>query len=133
MKVKEAREKILKAIKEKAEKNTDWDFFKEEDDYKKALEEIINISDEEEITKEELKEELENARNNISELADNLTDVYTSDLLKWYLEDEGRVFYMGEAISELGAEDGFKVLSGGQYLYWEEIIDKVLNVADEIF
>lgn len=99
-------------------------------DYETALDEILNISDEEEMTLEDIKEELPE-EDDLREYADGLVDTSTDVLLKWYLEDVDRVSYMEDAIKELCAEDGFQVLSGGQYLYWEEVLNEVYNACLE--
>lgn len=73
----------------------------------------------------------------ISEVADSLVDVYNSDLLEWYLESPNiRLNYANEAIEELGANDVFHILVGGQYLYFEglafEIYDVSLSLVDTL-
>ena len=81
---------------------------------------------------EEIEEELINAQDSIVERADSLVDPYTSDLLDWYSNDVNRIAYMNDAIKELEAQDGFQVLSGGQFLYWEEVLNEVIEVALEL-
>ena len=92
---------------------------------------ILNFQENIEFEISELKKEIENAGNNDLEIADSLTDPYTVDLLNWYAEDVNRVYYMKEAIGELGADDGFKVLSGGQYLYFREVIYMVIEKIEK--
>ena len=131
-KAKEFRELVLKELHDTAEKKTDFDYFKKEKDYKYAVEQVLNIAGNEDLNIAEIKEEVKDAEDRISEDADSLTDLYTSELLKWYLEDVDRVFYMDEAIKELGANDGFKVLSGGQFIYWQEILSEVIEACKRV-
>jgi len=88
---------------------------------KEAFDSIINITDDSDITIEEIKEELEIDSH---EIADSMVDHYTANLLEWYGKDLKRMYYMDEAIGN-GAETGFDVLTQGQYAYWLEKIEEV--------
>ncbi len=84
---------------------------------------LLDYDENTELTKEEIKEKIE--KKDITELAEELVDVYTIDLLKWYEEDINRVFYIDEVL-KLGSEtSGFSVLAGGQFFYWQEKLEKV--------
>lgn len=128
MKIGDFRKEVLDTIR----RNFDYNKRISMGDYETALDEVLNISNEEEMPLEEIENELTNAQEIASEYSDSLVEPNTSGLLKWYLEDINRVYYMEEAISELGAQDGFQVLSGGQFLYWEEVLNEVIEVALEL-
>jgi len=104
---------------------------KEEEEY---FNNILNINEDEEIELDELLDETNDMED--TALADSMTNSYTSELLKWYGEDLHRVEYMTEAITELGANDGFSALSGGQYLYHRERINeaqhKIITYLEEL-
>lgn len=88
--------------------------------------------DDTDVDLEDLKEYIEDLKNNgtISEVADSLVDVYNSDLLEWYLESPNiRLDYANEAIEELGANDVFHILVGGQYLYFVELAFEIYDVS----
>lgn len=102
------------------------------EDYEMALEEVLNIDDEEEMSLKELEKELTSAQESIGEHADSLVDVYTSDLLDWYAKDVNRIAYMDDAIKELGSQEASQILSGGQYLYWEEVLNEVIDTGLEL-
>lgn len=92
-------------------------------------------NDTDDVDLEDLKDYIEDLEDRISEIADSLVNVYYSDLLKWYLEEPNiRLDYANEAIGELGANDVFHILAGGQYLYLEErgnnIYDISLRIVD---
>lgn len=128
MKIGDFRKEVLDTIR----RNFDYNKRISMGDYETALDEVLNISDEEEMPLEEIENELTNVQEIVSEYSDSLVEPNTSGLLKWYLEDINRVYYIEEAISELGAQDGFQVLSGGQFLYWEEVLNEVIEVALEL-
>lgn len=128
MKIGDFRKEVLDTIR----RNFDYNKRISMGDYETALDEVLNISDEEEMPLEEIENELTNVQEIASEYSDSLVEPNTSGLLKWYLEDIYRVYYIEEAISELGAQDGFQVLSGGQFLYWEEVLNEVIEVALEL-
>lgn len=128
MKIGDFRKEVLDTIR----RNSDYNKRISMGDYETALDEVLNISDEEEMPLEEIENELTNVQEIASEYSDSLVEPNTSGLLKWYLEDIYRVYYIEEAISELGAQDGFQVLSGGQFLYWEEVLNEVIEVALEL-
>ena len=93
------------------------------DDEKDVFITLLDYGENTELTKEEIKKEIE--EKDITELAEELVDVYTIDLLKWYEEDINRVFYIDEVL-KLGSEtSGFSVLAGGQFFYWQEKLEKV--------
>lgn len=96
-------------------------------------------NDTDDVDLEDLKEYIEDLENNdtISEVADSLVDVGYSELFDWYLESPNiRLDYANEAIGELGADDVFHILTGGQYLYFEgvafEIYDVSLNLVETL-
>lgn len=128
MKIGDFRKEVLDTIR----RNFDYKKRISMGDYETALDEVLNISDEEEMPLEEIENELTDVEGNIHDYADGSVHPYTADLLRWYLEDIYRVYYIEEAISELGAQDGFQVLSGGQFLYWEEVLNEVIEVALEL-
>lgn len=128
MKIGDFRKEVLDTIR----RNFDYNKRISMGDYETALDEVLNISDEEEMPLEEIENELTNVQEITSEYSDSLVEPNTSGLLKWYLEDISRVYYIEEAISELGAQDWFQVLSGGQFLYWEEVLNEVIEVALEL-
>jgi 2-iminoacetate synthase ThiH len=99
------------------------------DDYEMSLEEVLNIDDEKEMSLKDIEDELKNAQEYFGEHADSLVDVYTRDLLYWYAEDVNRIAYMEDAIKELGAQEAYQILSGGQYLYWEEVLNEVIEAG----
>ena len=68
--------------------------------------------------------------NLLAGIADSLCDPATVSVLNWYLEDLCRVEYIGQAATIFG-DDGFQILAGGQYLYWQEILRGVLQEMQE--
>jgi len=128
MKIEEFRKVVLDKI------HNDYDYEKRipMNDYETALDEILNLIDKEEITPKEIEEELTKSEDYIHNYADSLVNPYTNDLLRWYLEDIYRIDYMEDAISELGAKDGFQVLSWGQYIYWGRVLYEVLEICVDI-
>lgn len=63
--------------------------------------------------------------NQLEDMLDQLmgeieADIYTSDLTSWLNSDNRHVYYMTEAVTELGAKEGFQILSGAQYLWKQE-------------
>ena len=130
MKIEEFREVVL----DKIHNDYDYDYKKRipMNDYETALDEILNLIDKEEITPKEIEEELTKSEDYIHNYADSLVNPYTNDLLRWYLEDIYRIDYMEDAISELGAKDGFQVLSWGQYLYWQRVLYEVLEICVDV-
>lgn len=87
--------------------------------------------DTDDVDLEDLKDYLENLEetNIISEVAGSLVDVYNSDLLEWYLANLFRLDYANEAIKELGADDVFQILAGGQFLYFAELAFEIYDVS----
>ncbi len=94
-------------------------------DYKKALDKILDIADEAEIPIEEIEDQLRYVQAEPEDLAESLTNVFARGLLEWYLEEPGRIYFLEGAVKELGAQDGFTILSKGQYLYWVEVLLEV--------
>lgn len=127
MKIVDFKKEVLNKIRQ----NPESEQFSYED-YEMALEEVLNIDDEEEMSLEEIKEELTNAQESVWEHADSLVDVYTSDLLDWYSEDVNRIAYMDDAIKELGSQEASQILSGGQFLYWDEVLNEVIDTGLEL-
>ena len=92
-------------------------------------------SNDEDINLKDLKDYIEDLEDRISEIADSLVNINYSDLFNWYLvEPDIRLDYADDAIRELGADDVFHILTGGQYLYLEErgnnIYDISLRIVD---
>jgi len=127
MKIVDFKKEVLNKIRQ----NPESEQFSYED-YEMALEEVLNIDDEEEMSLKELEKELTSAQESIGEHADSLVDVYTRDLLYWYAEDVNRIAYMEDAIKELGAKDASQILSGGQFLYWDEVLNEVIDTGLEL-
>lgn len=127
MKIGDFKKEVLNKIRQ----NPESEQFSYED-YEMALEEVLNIDDEEEMSLKELEKELTSAQESIGEHADSLVDVYTSDLLDWYSEDVNRIAYMDDAIKELGSQEASQILSGGQYLYWEEVLNEAIEAGLEV-
>lgn len=127
MKIVDFKKEVLNKIRQ----NPESEQFSYED-YEMALEEVLNIDDEEEMSLKELEKELTSAQESIGEHADSLVDVYTSDLLDWYAKDVNRIAYMDDAIKELGSQEASQILSGGQYLYWEEVLNEVIDTGLEL-
>jgi phosphoglucomutase len=125
MKAGDFRKEVLDIIRD----NFDYDKRIPMEDYETALDKVLDAVDEEDMTLEEIEKELTDVEGNVHDYADGSVHPYTADLLRWYLEDINRVYYMEDAIKELGAEDGFQVLTGGQYLYWEEVLNEVIEVC----
>ena len=100
--------------------------------YKKALDKILDIADEAEIPMEEIEDQLRYVQAKPDNLAESLTNVFTRGLLEWYLEEPGRIYFMEGAVKELGAQDGFTILSKGQYLYWVEVLLEVTEKGLEV-
>lgn len=63
----------------------------------------------------------------ISELADSDTDIYTSDLTEWLGRSDWNVGYLTEALEEYGETDGFKALQMAQYKAREEVYSEIFN------
>jgi len=93
------------------------------DDEKDVFITLLDYGENTELTKEEIKKEIE--EKDITELAEELVDVYTVDLLEWYNKDINRICYMSEAIKLEGETSGFDILAGGQFFYWQEKLEKV--------
>jgi hypothetical protein len=93
------------------------------EDEEDIFDSILNYQADTIFSLDELIEEVENTDEH--EIADGLVNPYTAELLKWYQEDLDRLYYIGEAKGELGADDIFSMLSGGQYLYYKEKINEV--------
>lgn len=89
---------------------------------------------------EELENELENYDNLeqfedcINDFIDRRIEPYTKNLLDWYSEDIDRVYYMQEFLDDFGEnKDIFKILSGGQYMYWNEVYQEAFErIKEEI-
>ena len=94
---------------------------------KEALDELLNIADDEKIDNDEIKEL---AEKDIYEYTDNLINPYTSDLLEWYNADLTRCSYGDEALKE-GAENFIQLLTMGQGKYWEEKLSEVQQKIED--
>jgi hypothetical protein len=101
-------------------------------DYQTAINEILYETDDTEKTKEEIADKLTKVQDFVGDYADNLIDTYTTDQLDWYSNDANRIDYMDDAIKELGAQEAYQILSGGQYLYWEEVLNEVIEAGLEV-
>jgi len=127
MTTKELKNKVLGLYKNDEERKL-GDFYT--DELREGLDEIINITDDEEIDLEELKSDL--AEIEITELADGMVDPYTGNLLEWYSEDLHRCHYADEFMKELGSEnDLIKILSGGQYMYYNELLNYTFDLLKD--
>ena len=101
------------------------------DEIEKGLDEILNYQDNTEID-DDIKTEIIDDKIELSELADSMVDVYTSELLKWYSDDIHRIGYADDFISEMGsADDLFKILVGGQYMYYSELLNYTFDLVKE--
>ena len=87
-----------------------------------AFGELLNIADGQQVGIDDIEKASEADPH---DCADNMVQPYTYDLLQWHAEDVRRVSYMEDAIKELGAETGCRVLTGSQYLYWAEKLQDV--------
>lgn len=67
----------------------------------------------------------------VSEWADNDTDVYTSDLTEWLNKSAYNVSYLSAAFEEYGETDGFKALQIAQLKAREEVYQEVMNALSE--
>lgn len=67
-----------------------------------------------------------------SEIVDGEVDSYTSDLTDWLNSSVYNVEYLGLAVSELGASDGFAILAGAQYLAIDEVFGHVLELLEKV-
>lgn len=61
-------------------------------------------------------------------------DIRTSDLTAWLHSLNGRVYYVGEALSEYGTfRDGFQLLAAAQMIEMEEVFQQVVAaLKDEL-
>ena len=93
-----------------------------------AFDSLVNISDTSPITIDDVQEAVDAE---LGEIADSMCDVYTGSLLRWYLDDLNRTGYVDDAIKELGAEDFFHILAGGQYMYYSEIMGELQGILKD--
>jgi len=101
------------------------------DEIKKGLDELLNYQDDTEID-DDIKTDILNDKIELSELADSMVDVYTTELLKWYLENIHRISYADDFMSEMGGENDFsKILMGGQYMYYSELLNYTFDLVKE--
>lgn len=65
----------------------------------------------------------------VNEIADSETQVYTSDLLKWYLENIHRLQYIDDYLEQFGCHGQtiFNLLQGGQYVYLRKTCREYAN------
>ena len=96
---------------------SDWIFEK----YREILDDLTNYDI----------NNIDDVEENRGEIVDGLVDVYTSDLTAWLNSNNYWVEYLGEAVSELGASDGFAILSGAQYKAIDEIYSEVINLLSQ--
>ena len=54
-------------------------------------------------------------------------EAYTSNLTEWLHSHNGNVYYMDQAVNDLGATDGFQILASAQYLAKQEVAQVVLQ------
>lgn len=126
MTIKDFKKAILDDYKESKERKI-GDFWS--DEIKEGLDEILNYTDIT-ILDDDIKNGL--AEIELSELADGMVDVYTTELLKWYLEDIKRISYADDFMSEMGGGDDFsKILMGGEYMYYTELLNCVFSLINE--
>lgn len=74
-------------------------------------------------------EDIDRLRDRLFEYADMNTPVYTSSLTEWLNKSNYHVYYLDDAMNELTAQDGFRLLSGAYFSALREIGH---NVIDEI-
>lgn len=99
------------------------------DEIEKGLDELLNYADNTGVNVKEIKNDL--AEIEIPELADSMVDVYTTELLKWYSDDISKISYANDFISEMGSDDFSKILMGGQYMYYNELLNYTFNLIKE--
>lgn len=66
-----------------------------------------------------------------SEVVDGMVDSYTSDLTAWLNSSVYNVDYLGRAVSELGASEGFAILAGAQYMAIDEVFGYVVDLLNK--
>jgi len=76
-------------------------------------------------------EDMDEARDMMTEEIDGLVDVYTSDLTEWLNKSNYNVYYLTEAQEESGVSDGFQALAMAQYKAIENAFNEVLNLIEE--
>lgn len=76
-------------------------------------------------------ESMEDVEEYRSEIVDNMVDVYTSSLTQWLADSIYNVEYLTQAIQELQPEDGYKLLSGAQYLAIDEVYGYVVELLGD--
>ncbi len=93
-----------------------------------ALDSIIDNSDE--------STELDELRDEIVELADEETDVYTSDLTEWLNRSNKNVYYLTEVLEEYWSKedslDGFELLGIAQFKARQEVYEMVLDTIEDL-
>lgn len=65
-------------------------------------------------------------------VTESFVDVYTSDLLNWYLENLSRISYADDYISDYSPDNFFGILQGGQFLYYQNLVHSVAKKILEI-
>ena len=103
------------------------------DEVAKCFDEILNYQDTTEVDQDIL-DEIKEAQDRLGEIADGMVDVYTTNLLKWYSEELHRTSYADDYIEEFGVESAgslSKILTGGQYTYWNEALGITLDAINE--
>lgn len=67
-------------------------------------------------------------------VSDNLeADAYTSDLTGWLHEFNNHLYYIDEAIQELGDfKDGFQLLAYSQIIWKREVLDKIISGLKDV-
>ena len=93
-----------------------------------AFDSLVNISNTSPITIDDVQEAIDA---DTGELADSACDVYTGELLQWYMDDYGRMEYANQAINELGSKDFSSILMGGQYLYYSEKMSELQRILTD--
>ena len=63
----------------------------------------------------------------ISEIAESMTSVYTADLLGWYHKDNSRIGYMDDILTEQGTSSVSCLMMAGQHLYHEQQLIKLID------
>lgn len=71
---------------------------------------------------------IDDLQDNRSEVVDRLVDVYTSDLTEWLNQSPYNVYYIDEAVKELGATEN--VLGQAQYLAIDEIYTEIVTLLE---
>ena len=127
MNIGKLKKAVLDNYKNKSKLGDYWS-----DEIKEGLDEILNYDDKV-ILVDDIKTDILDDKIEMSELADGMVDPYTIELLKWYQADLKRCSYADDFMAEMGSgEDFIKILSGGQYMYYSELLNCVIELIKEV-